>query len=239
MKSLSKGAWTAIALYLCISLLTACSRSESPPADDGFADDRDRVSYVFGTEFGRRLELARDEIDTAALAQGIIDVFEGRELKLEPEEATRLRQEFAQQLQERAQAERSELAERNLREGEAFLAENAERSDITVTASGLQYRVVREADGPRPRPRDRVRVHYHGSLIDGTVFDSSVERGEPAEFPVSGVIQGWIEALQLMPVGSAYQLFVPSHLGYREQGSGRIGPNATLIFDVELLEIVD
>ncbi len=233
---------TIVALLVSAAILAACSRGSDTapmPVDDGFANDRERVSYVFGVEFGTRIAPARDEIDTAVLAQAIADVLEGREPKLSPDEVAQVRQEFTQRMQQRLQIERQQSAERNLREGEAFLAANARKPEVVVTESGLQYRVVREGSGPKPSVRDRVRVHYHGTLIDGTIFDSSVERGEPAEFALGGVILGWVEALRQMPVGSKYQLFIPPHLAYREQGTGQIGPNATLIFDVELLEIVD
>lgn len=226
-------------------LLAACSRGGDPgapaaaPPDDGFADLRERASYVFGIELGARLINGRDEIDLVYFQQGLEDVFAGAELKLEQEEAAELMRAFTQRMQQRAMAQRQEEAERNLREGEAFLAENGERPDVMVTESGLQYRVLRAGSGARPQTRNRVRVHYEGRLLDGTVFDSSIARGEPAEFALSGVIQGWVEALQLMPVGSRYELFVPSRLGYREQGSGQIGPNATLIFEVELLDIIN
>jgi FKBP-type peptidyl-prolyl cis-trans isomerase FklB len=126
----------------------------------------------------------------------------------------------------------------NLEEGQAFLSENAQRSEVITTESGLQYEVLVLGDGPKPAATDFVKVHYHGTLLDGTVFDSSVDRGEPAEFPVNGVISGWVEALQLMSVGSKYKLFIPSGLAYGERGAGaQIGPNSTLIFEVELLEI--
>ena len=127
----------------------------------------------------------------------------------------------------------------NLEEGLKFLAENRDKKGIVETASGLQYKILEEGDGEKPSPTDEVKCHYHGTLIDGTVFDSSIQRGEPAVFPVNGVIQGWVEALQMMSAGSKWRLFVPSDLAYGERGAGgAIGPNTTLIFDVELLEIV-
>lgn len=127
----------------------------------------------------------------------------------------------------------------NLEEGNAFLEKNKAREGVTTTESGLQYEIITEGTGPKPTAEDQVRVHYHGTLIDGTVFDSSVDRGEPAVFGVGQVIPGWTEALQLMPVGSKWKVFIPSSIGYGERGAGaKIGPNATLIFEVELLEIV-
>lgn len=130
-------------------------------------------------------------------------------------------------------------AQKNLEEGNAFLEQNKTREGITVTESGLQYEILKKGDGPKPTAEDQVRVHYHGTLIDGTVFDSSVDRGEPAVFGVSQVIPGWTEALQLMPVGSKWKLYIPANIAYGERGAGgKIGPNAALIFEVELLEIV-
>ena len=125
----------------------------------------------------------------------------------------------------------------NLKAGEDFLAANAKKEGVKTTASGLQYKVIKSGSGPSPKPTDTVKVHYNGTLIDGTVFDSSIRRGSPATFPVNGVIPGWTEALQLMKVGDKWQLFIPAKLAYGEQGPGPIGPNATLIFDVELLGI--
>ena len=142
-------------------------------------------------------------------------------------------------MQERQQAEAAKVGEQNRKLGEAYLADNAKRPGIVTTASGLQYEVLTQGDGPVPAATDQVKVHYTGRLIDGTVFDSSVERGEPATFGVTQVIPGWVEALQLMPVGSKWRLHIPSALAYGPNGAGGvIGPDATLIFDVELLEIV-
>jgi FKBP-type peptidyl-prolyl cis-trans isomerase len=142
-------------------------------------------------------------------------------------------------LQAYAQKEQEMEARKNLEEGQAFLEENAGRSGVEVTESGLQYEVLKEGVGAKPTANDQVRVHYHGTLIDGTVFDSSVERGQPAVFGVGQVISGWTEALQLMPEGSKWKLFIPANLAYGERGAGsKIGPNSALIFEVELLEIM-
>jgi len=124
-----------------------------------------------------------------------------------------------------------------LKKGEEFLAKNAEREEVKVTDSGLQYEILEEGDGPMPTSSDKVKTHYHGMLIDGSVFDSSVERGQPISFPVMGVIKGWQEALQMMPVGSKWRVYIPSRLAYGERGAGAIGPNSALVFEVELLEI--
>ena len=150
---------------------------------------------------------------------------------------------FLQQKQaEKMEASRKANAgiiETNHKAGEAFLAENKTKPGVVTTASGLQYMVIKEGTGPKPQPSDKVKCHYHGTLIDGTVFDSSIDRGEPIEFPVTGVIQGWVEALQLMPVGSKWKLFIPPSLAYGDNAAGpKITPGSTLIFDVELLDIV-
>jgi FKBP-type peptidyl-prolyl cis-trans isomerase FkpA len=140
-------------------------------------------------------------------------------------------------IQEEQQAEVAAAAEKNQTEGAEFLATNAAKSGVTTTESGLQYEVMREGDGPKPMATDQVTIHYKGTLIDGTEFDSSYERGEPVTFSVTGVIPGFSEALQLMPVGSQYRFVIPGELGYGPQGSGQIPPNATLIFEVEMIEI--
>ena len=153
------------------------------------------------------------------------------ELAISEEEANVILQEYFQNLANKA-------LEANSEAGKAFLAENAKREEVTTTASGLQYEVLLEGEGDSPKATDEVTVHYHGTLIDGSVFDSSVERGQPATFPVNGVIPGWIEALQLMKPGAKYKLFIPSDLAYGERGAGQmIGPNSTLIFEVELISI--
>lgn len=147
--------------------------------------------------------------------------------------------QFQQDALAARQAEAEQLAERNLAEGQAFLAENAEREVVTTTDSGLQYEVLESGDGESPGPSHHVEVHYEGTLVDGTVFDSSLERGQPLSFRVDQVIEGWQEALQLMSVGDTWMLFIPPELGYGAQGQGPIGPNETLIFRVELLDVME
>lgn len=195
-------------------------------------NETDRASYSLGVLMAQNLK--RDglaEINTAALAAAIEDVLQGRELKIDQQAAQGEWQNFMQ-------AQLSKKGDATLEEGRAFLAENKTKPGIVETESGLQYEILVEGDGPVPGPTSKVRTHYHGTLIDGTVFDSSVDRGEPIVFPVNGVIKGWTEALQLMPVGSKWRLFIPSELAYGERGAGgAIGPNATLIFEVELLGI--
>ena len=172
------------------------------------------------------------EIDTTALAQGLQHHFEKSDLLMNPQEIQQTLQSAFQGAQDSMKAEAG-------KEGEEFLAENAKREEVIVLESGLQYRVITEGTGPKPAATDQVTTHYHGTLINGKVFDSSVERGQPATFPVNGVIQGWIEALQLMPVGSKWELFIPYNLAYGEGGAGGdIKPYSALIFEVELLAIV-
>ena len=180
-----------------------------------------------------------ETINVADFADGVAAVFSGKDLKMTYDEAKEEIRKYFTAMQERQQAEAAKVGEQNRKLGEAYLADNAKRPGIVTTASGLQYEVLTQGDGPVPAATDQVKVHYTGRLIDGTVFDSSVERGEPATFGVTQVIPGWVEALQLMPVGSKWRLHIPSALAYGPNGAGGvIGPDATLIFDVELLEIV-
>lgn len=202
--------------------------------------DKQKVSYMVGMDLGRNLTQIQDELDVAILVQGLQDTLAGRETKLTGEQFNEVKQGFMQKLQARAVEERTAQAAANRTEGEAFLAENKNKPGVRTTESGLQYQVITEGRGAKPAATDRVRVHYTGTLLDGTQFDSSVDRGTPAEFALNGVIPGWTEALQLMSVGSKYKLFIPSELAYGENGTpGPIGPNATLIFEVELLEILE
>ena len=196
-----------------------------------------RVSYGIGRQVGDQLaQNSFEGIDPDAVASGVKAALSGEPSAVEEKE---MRAAF-EEIQKRMDAAQAERAKAGAAEGEAFLAENAKRAEVTVTESGLQYEVLATGDGDTPTPASTVRTHYHGTLIDGSVFDSSVHRGEPAEFPVSGVIGGWTEALQLMPVGSKWKLYVPYHLAYGEQGAGgAIGPYAALIFEVELLAIVN
>jgi FKBP-type peptidyl-prolyl cis-trans isomerase FklB len=198
-----------------------------------FTSEKEKVSYALGLSMAANLaEQGFKEVDTAALAQGLQHHFERTDLLMQPEEMQQVLGKAFQAVQESMKAEAGV-------EGEAFLAENAKKDGITVLESGLQYRVITEGSGAKPAATDQVTTHYHGTLISGKVFDSSVDRGEPATFPVNGVIAGWVEALQLMPVGSKWELFVPYNLAYGERGAGAdIKPYSTLIFEVELIAIV-
>jgi FKBP-type peptidyl-prolyl cis-trans isomerase FklB len=193
----------------------------------------EKVSYALGLSLGNNLlGSGVNALDYAQLAQGIQDVMEQNKPKMTYEEAQAVINDFFQTLQAKAGGQAQS-------EGIAFLEENSKRAEIVTLASGLQYEILTAGDGATPKASDSVKVHYHGTLIDGKVFDSSVNRGEPATFGVTQVISGWVEALQLMPVGSKWKLYIPSELAYGAQGAGQaIAPHSALIFEVELLAIV-
>ena len=199
----------------------------------------DRLSYALGMSMGNNFKSSGiEKIVSSDFADGVAAVYEGAQPKMSYDEAKAVIQSFFSQLQEKQNAAMAEMARVNAEAGKAFLSENANRAEVKTTASGLQYEVIAEGNGNKPAADNTVKVHYTGSLIDGTVFDSSVQRGEPAVFGVTQVIPGWVEALQMMTVGSKWRLFIPSELAYGANGAGNIiGPNATLIFEVELLGI--
>ncbi len=200
---------------------------------------REKASYAFGRNVGRSVRAGGYDIDIAAFTKGLADAIAGAKARLTDKEMSDAIVAFEAE-SAAARAERDRLqAEKNLKEGREFLAANKEKEGVKTLESGLQYKVIKSGKGKTPTAKDRIRAHYHGTLLDGTVFDSSVEREEPIEIDVSGVIKGWTEALQLMKVGDKWRLFIPSELAYGERGAGdSIGPNAVLIFDVELLEIL-
>ena len=180
-----------------------------------------------------------DKIDVKDFADGVAAVYEGQEMKMSYDEAKKVIREYFEELEAKRQAAEAAAAKVNEEAGKSYLEENGKRTEVVTTPSGLQYEVLEEGTGAQPSAGDQVKVHYTGRLIDGTVFDSSVERGEPATFGVTQVIPGWVEALQLMKAGSKWRLHIPSNLAYGPQGAGGvIGPNSTLIFDVELLEVI-
>jgi FKBP-type peptidyl-prolyl cis-trans isomerase FklB len=198
-----------------------------------YTEEQDKVSYCLGLSIASNLITSGVKtIQIDPFIEALDAAFNGKMPELSPEEANMILQEYFTKIQE-------EQASASIEAGKKFLADNAKKEGVTTTESGLQYEVITEGNGDKPKGTDSVKCHYHGTLIDGTVFDSSVKRGEPATFPVNGVIAGWVEALQLMPAGSKWKLFVPSNLAYGAQGAGNlIGPHTTLIFEVELLEIV-
>ena len=200
--------------------------------------DKDKVSYSIGLDIGTNFKRQSVDLDSKALAAGIADGLSGGKPLLTEDEVRKVLAQFQQQMAAKAQQAAQQLAEKNQKAGEAFLAENKKKKGVITLPSGLQYQVIKEGTGKIPKATDTVTTHYRGTLIDGTEFDSSYKRGEPASFQVNGVIKGWTEALQLMKVGSKWQLFIPSNLAYGPQGAGQvIGPNATLIFEIELLSI--
>jgi FKBP-type peptidyl-prolyl cis-trans isomerase FklB len=193
-----------------------------------------RLSYIVGENMAHQLKNDGLDLDTDAIALAINDVMAGNPSRLTEAEKRSTVEQVQQASQERQRAAHA----KNKAAGEAYLAENAKKEGVTTTESGLQYKPLTAGTGAKPTTNDRVKVHYHGTLIDGTVFDSSYDRGEPIVFPVTGVIAGWVEGLQLMNVGSKFELVIPSNLAYGENGSGPvIGADATLIFQVELLAI--
>lgn len=193
----------------------------------------DKISYALGISMAGNLKRnGIKDLNVEELTRGFFDVFSGKKPDMEPEEARQILDQYFAKLQDEIEGKNKEL-------GDKFLAKNKEQKDVITTASGLQYTIIQAGNGPKPKATDTVRCHYEGRLIDGTVFDSSYRRNQPADFPVNQVIAGWVEALQLMPVGSKWRLFIPSGLAYGEHGAGDvIKPNSTLIFDVELLQIL-
>jgi FKBP-type peptidyl-prolyl cis-trans isomerase len=230
-----------IVIFAFLLSLPACrGENEKPRSEIRLEDANQKLSYALGLEIGGALGELRTEIDLNALTQGVEDSILDREPLLSPEEAEEVKLSFLQKLQEEQAEAMAGIAAKNLEISKTFLAENKLREDVVTTDSGLQYTVLREGEGPRPAPDNMVIVHYQGMLLDGTVFDSSYQRQEPALFMVAEVIPGWTEALQLMRVGSQYRLYIPPHLAYGEEGAGPvIGPNETLIFEIELLETVE
>lgn len=209
-------------------------------ASSRIATSRDSISYSIGVSIAQNIkQQGIQDINTDVLARGLQDALKGQKLAMSEELAQQVLMAYMQKQYAAKMEESKKAGEANKKVGEAFLAENKTKPGVITTASGLQYQVVKEGTGPKPTANDKVKAHYTGRLINGTVFDSSVERGQPIEIPVTGVIQGWVEALQLMPVGSKWKLFIPGNLAYGDRGAGgAIGPNETLIFDIELLEIV-
>lgn len=247
-------ACAAVALAALAVSITACNPSgdkaktegkteeakkDEGPSIPGLPTEKDKVSYMIGLQMGKSLEQVKDEVDVDVIAKAIKTSIAGDKPLMDDKQAQQIAEAFGRKMQEKMIAKRMADAEKNKAEGEKFLAENAKKPDVKTTASGLQYQVITEGTGPKPKDSDVVKVHYKGTLLDGKTFDSSYDRGTPATFPLAGVIPGWREGLALMPVGSKYKLWIPASVGYGEAGTpgGPIGPNATLVFEVELLEI--
>lgn len=225
-----------LAVAATVFLINGCSGKEQTVAK--MESLQDKVSYGIGLRIGKDFKSQQVELNPDLLMKGIEDGLAGTEPLLSDEQIRETMVAFQQEMMEREKTRLEEASVKNAEEGKKFLEENAKKEGVVTLPSGLQYKVITEGSGKQPTSEDTVKVHYRGTLVDGTEFDSSYSRNEPAEFPVGGVIPGWTEALQLMKEGSKWQLVLPPELAYGERGAGpRIGPNATLVFEVELLEV--
>ncbi|WP_133499907.1 FKBP-type peptidyl-prolyl cis-trans isomerase [Cognatilysobacter terrigena] len=220
---------------------TAAANSKDPNAIPGLKDEKARVSYMIGLDMGNTLKQVKDEIDLPTLEKGLKAALDGSKPLMNEQQAQQVREAFAQKLQAKRIADQMQAASKNAKEGQAFFAKNAKAPGVQTTASGLQYQVLTQGTGPKPKADDQVTVNYTGKLLDGTKFDSSEDHGGAATLPLQQVVPGWREGIQLMPVGSKYRLWIPASQGYGETGTpgGPIPPNATLVFDVELVGIAN
>lgn len=249
----------AAATVASLALLAACNKPATDASDaaktdaapgaaaadgtlkiPGLETEKQQVSYVIGMQLAKNFEPIKDEIDVDLVAKAIKSQLAGEKPLLDEKQAQQINEAFGQKVQAKQIAKMMADAKKNMEEGAKFLADNAKKPGVQTTPSGLQYQVVTEGTGPKPKASDVVRVHYKGTLLDGKTFDSSYERGQPATFPLNAVVPGWQEGIALMPVGSKFKLWIPGNLGYGDKvpPGAPIGPNATLVFDVELLEIV-
>jgi FKBP-type peptidyl-prolyl cis-trans isomerase len=232
---------SAIIAMACFGLFSvqACSQSSEKGAPMELKTQKDKASYSIGVSIGKNLKDQKVEINTDILVKGLLDAYTGAKTQLTEKEMGDVLTQFQQEIMAKAQEEAAKKGGENKSKGEKFLADNKNKPGVKTTPSGLQYTVISEGTGPKPTASSTVKVHYTGKLIDGRTFDSSVDRGEPIEFPLNGVIKGWTEGVQLMSKGSKYKFFIPSDLAYGDRGAGNaIGPNETLVFEVELLDIV-
>lgn len=222
------GAWVVMSL-------AATAGAAQPQV---FRNETEKASYAIGLQIARNLKAQGLPLDVAAFSEGFAVGFSGAPSRLTEEQLQQTLQAFQQEMMQKQQAALAAEAAKNKEEGAAFLAANKTKEGVVTLPSGLQYKVIKAGKGKKPTADSTVRVHYTGKLLDGTEFDSSIKSGQPREFPVSGVIKGWTEALQLMEEGAKWELYIPSHLAYGDQGAGRvIKPGATLVFEVELLEV--
>ena len=224
-------------LIICVGAVVIASNGLAQDKPE-LKDQKDKASYSIGYDIGESFKKQKIELNLDAMIAGLKEAVAGKDAALPKEEREKVLQAFQKEMMEKQVAASKEAAAKNAAEGTKFLEENKKKEGVKTTASGLQYKVIKEGSGASPKETDTVVTNYRGTLIDGTEFDSSYKRNEPATFQVNRVIKGWIEALQLMKPGAKYQLFIPAALAYGERGAGQtIGPNATLIFEVELLSV--
>ncbi len=225
--------YLTMACFIVFLAATVCVAQEPV-----FKTEKEKVSYIIGTSIGKDLKKQGIDVDGDALVRGLKDALSGAQSAITDQDVQETMKVFRQELAAKKQAETKKSVEENKKQEEAFLAENAKKEGVRTLPSGLQYKVLKEGPGEKPTLNDTVTVNYRGTLLNGTEFDSSYKRNQPATFPVKGVIRGWTEALQMMKTGSKWQLFIPAKLAYGEAGAGdHIPPNAMLIFDVDLLSI--
>ena len=205
--------------------------------EKNFKDQKDKVSYIIGLDIGTNLKKQALDINPDVLLKGVKDALSGNKPSLTEQEINSTIAAFQKEMKEKQEEMMKKAGEKNKKEGEVFLAGNKKKEGVVTLPSGLQYKVIKNGNGKKPKLTDTVTTNYKGTLIDGTEFDSSYKRGQPASFQVNGVIAGWTEALQRMEEGAKWQLFVPSQLAYGERGAGPIGPHATLIFEIELISV--
>lgn len=220
------------------STVLASGAFAAPKKASDLKSEKDKISYILGHQIGGNFKKNSIELNSEIFAAAVNEALAGKTSVISTEDTQKIMTEFQGAVQKKAEAKRKEQGDKNVETGKKFLAENGKKPGVVTLTSGLQYKILKEGAGAAPKASDTVTTHYEGRLIDGTVFDSSIKRKEPASFPVNGVIKGWTEALQLMKPGAKWQLYVPSDLAYGAQGAGAdIGPNSTLIFDVELISI--
>lgn len=229
---------TVATIFVMSLVWLACSIQDGGAKALQLRTDEDSLSYVLGMDVGDYIKTLEAEVNVPVFTRGITDRVKGREPVLTQEQIAAIKKAFSMRMQASATEKAEALSAKNRKASDEFLAANKAKKGVVTTASGLQYEVVKKGSGPKPGPKDSVEVHYRGMLVDGTEFENSSKRGKPVAFPVTGVLAGWAEGLQLMNIGSVYRLVLPPHLAHGERGAGRdIGPNATLIFEVELLGI--
>lgn len=237
----------ALLLVACAAFAVGCTK----PADDAakkdgatsadasdLTTDQQKFGYSIGTDIGRSIAQVKDDVDIKALEKGLEEAAAGKTPRLDDKAREEIKTTVAKKIQEKQIADRAAKADKAKADGEKFLAENGKKDGVKTTASGLQYEVLKEGEGANPTAQDKVTVNYKGTLLNGETFDSSYDRGEPVSFPLANVIPGWTEGLQLMKPGAKYKFYIPSPLAYGERGAGmKIGPNETLVFEVELISV--